>query len=202
MIQLKFDIYQIVYILVLFFISIIRIYFGKHRLKSNYKISVNPLIERINSYLFSISFIFFPLMNVFLSYFERFRIEIPIPIKIFSSFILIIGTVLFYLSHKELADNWSPFLEIKDRQKLIKTGIYKYIRHPMYLSMWIYAIFLGLVLSNIFIEFCGIVTWANLYFIRISNEEKMMLDTFGEEYKEYIKNTGRLLPKITKSKNL
>ena len=72
----------------------------------------------------------------------------------------------------------------------------------MYLSMWIYAIFLGLVLSNIFIEFCGIVTWANLYFIRISNEEKMMLDTFGEEYKEYIKNTGRLLPKITKSKNL
>ena len=62
-------------------------------------------------------------MNVFLSYFERFRIEIPIPIKIFSSFILIIGTVIFYLSHKELADNWSPFLEIKDRQKLIKTGI-------------------------------------------------------------------------------
>ena len=107
---------------------------------------------------------------------------------------------LFYLSHKELADNWSPFLEIKDQQKLVKTGIFKYIRHPMYLSMWIFAFFEGIVLSNLFIEIFGILTWTNLYFMRVNNEEKMLMDTFGDEYKEYIQNTERLFPKLTKNK--
>ena len=196
----SFDIFQIVFMIILIFIGIIRIYFGKHRLSTNYKISVNPFIERFNSYLVGFSMIYFPLMNIFLSFFERFHFEIPNIIKIISSIILILDTYLFYLSHKELADNWSPFLEIKDQQKLIKTGIYKYIRHPMYLSMWIFAFFQGLVLSNLFIEIFGILTWANLYFIRISKEEKMMSDIFGEQYKEYIESTGRLFPKFKRIK--
>ena len=33
-----------------------------------------------------------------------------------------------------------------------------------------------------------------LYFKRINNEEKMMIDEFGNEYKEYMKKTGRLIP--------
>ena len=66
----------------------------------------------------------------------------------------------------------------------------------MYLSLWIFAIFQGLLLSNIFIEIIGILTWANLYFIRISNEEKMMANIFGKEYEEFMKNTGRIFPKF------
>ena len=44
----------------------------------------------------------------------------------------------------------------------------------MYLSMWIFVIFQGFILSNIFIEIVGILTWGNLYFIRIQYEEKIM----------------------------
>ena len=146
--------------------------------------------------------IYFPLMNIFFGYFEKFYIEIPNIFKIISSIIITIDIIIFYLSHKYLADSWSPFLEIKDKQKLVKTGIYKYIRHPMYLSMWIFAIFQGFVLSNYFLGIFGVLTWANLYFVRVANEEKMMLDTFGEEYEKYIENTGRLLPKIKKLKKL
>ena len=198
----NFDIFQIIFIIDLIFIAIIRIYFGKHRLKTNYKISINPIIERINSYLVSFGMIYFPLMNILFGYFGKFYIEIPSILKTISSLILTFDIIIFYLSHKDLADNWSPFLEIKDKQKLVKTGIYKYIRHPMYLSMWIFAIFEGLVLSNYFIGLFGIITWANLYFVRVSKEEKMMLDTFGEEYEEYIENSGRLFPKIHKMKKL
>lgn len=194
------DIFQLIFIILLILIGIIRIYFGKHRLKTNYKISVNPIIERINSYLVSFGMIYFPILLIFFSYFERFTIYIPNFIKVISVFVLILDIYLFYLSHKELADNWSPFLEIKDQQKLVKTGIFKYIRHPMYLSMWIFAFFEGIVLSNLFIEIFGILTWTNLYFMRVNNEEKMLMDTFGDEYKEYIQNTGRLFPKLTKNK--
>ena len=194
--MVKLDIFQKCFIILLIIIGIIRIYFGKHRLATHYKKSLHPILERINSYLVSFGMIYFPLMNIFFSFFEKFEFEVPTIIKIISVFILFLDTIIFYLSHKELADNWSPFVEIKEKQKLIKTGIYKYIRHPMYLSMWIFAIFEGFVLSNYFIEIFAILSWTNLYFFRISNEEKIMIDTFGNEYKEYIENTGRILPKL------
>ena len=192
----EIDIFQKLFVGILIMIAVIRIYFGKHRLITNYKISIHPILERINSYLVSFGMIYFPLLNIFFSYFDKFKFEFPEYIKIISVIILLADVFIFYLSHKELADNWSPFLEIKEKQKLIKTGIYQYIRHPMYLSMWIFAIFQGFVLSNIFIEIFGIITWSNLYFIRISNEEKMMIDTFGNGYIKYIENTGRIFPKL------
>ena len=194
--MVELDIFQKTFIFILIIVAIIRIYFGKHRLITKYKKSLNPILERINSYLVSFGMIYFPLLNILFSFFDIFKFEVPYYFKIFSGFILLLDTILFYLSHKELADNWSPFVEIKEKQKLIKTGIYQYIRHPMYLSMWIFALFQGFLLSNAFIEIFGILTWSNLYFIRISNEEKIMIDTFGNEYKEYIKNTGRIFPKL------
>ena len=194
--MVKLDIYQKAFVIILIIIAIIRIFYGKHRLTTQYKKSLHPILERINSYLVSFGMIYFPLMNIFFSFFEKFEFEVPTIIKIISVFILFLATIIFYLSHKELADNWSPFVEIKEKQKLIKTGIYKYIRHPMYLSMWIFAIFEGFVLSNYFLIIFAILSWTNLYFFRISNEEKIMIDTFGNEYKEYIENTGRILPKL------
>ena len=194
--MVKLDPFQQVFIVILVVISIIRIYYGKHRLTTKYIRSIHPILERINSYLVSFGMIIFPLLNIFLSTFDKFKFYVPYYFKIFSGIILFLATIIFYLSHKELADNWSPFVEVKERQKLIKTGIYRYIRHPMYLSMWLFAFFQGFLLSNIFIEIFGILAWSNLYFIRINNEEKIMIDIFGNEYKEYIENTGRIFPKL------
>ena len=194
--MVELDPFQQVFIVILVVISIIRIYYGKHRLTTNYIKSIHPILERINSYLVSFGMIIFPLLNIFLSTFDKFKFYVPYYFKIFSGIMLFLATIIFYLSHKELADNWSPFVEVKERQKLIKTGIYRYIRHPMYLSMWLFVFFQGFLLSNIFIEIFGILAWSNLYFIRINNEEKIMIDIFGNEYKEYIENTGRIFPKL------
>ena len=56
------------------------------------------------------------------------------------------------------------------------------------------VIFQGLILSNIFVEIFGIICWGILYFKRINNEVKMMIDEFCNEYKEYMRKTGRLIP--------
>ena len=196
--MVQLDIFQKIFVVILIFIAIIRIYYGKHKLTTKYKKSIHPILERINSYLVSFGMIYFPLLNIYFSFFERFNYNFPLYLKIFSSITLVISSIIFYLSHKELADNWTPFVEVKDKQNLIKTGIYKYIRHPMYLSCWMFVLFQGFVLSNIFIGIAGILTWANLYFIRIPFEEKMMIDEFGNEYKEYMESTGRLFPKFKK----
>ncbi len=79
--------------------------------------------------------------------------------RVVASLRLLLNAVLFYYVHKELSNNWSPVLDICENQKIIKTGVYKYIRHPMYTQSWLWVILQGLVASNWFVLVFGIVTW-------------------------------------------
>jgi protein-S-isoprenylcysteine O-methyltransferase Ste14 len=42
----------------------------------------------------------------------------------------------------------------------------------------------------------GLLAFGTLYFLRVANEERMMLDQFGADYQRYRERTGRLLPKF------
>ncbi|PMB23836.1 protein-S-isoprenylcysteine O-methyltransferase [Fischerella thermalis] len=115
--------------------------------------------------------------------------------------VLILAVWLFWQSHHDLGSNWSPSLEIRQEHQLVTNGIYKNIRHPMYTAFWLWAIAQVLLLPNWIAGFSGIVCWSLLYFLRINDEEKMMLEQFGTEYSEYMQQTGRLLPKLFSVKN-
>jgi protein-S-isoprenylcysteine O-methyltransferase Ste14 len=65
----------------------------------------------------------------------------------------------------------------------------------MYLQIWLWSISQVLIVSNLFAGFSGIIAWSILYFIRVPKEEKMMIDYFGDEYAEYMKQAGRIFPK-------
>ena len=104
--------------------------------------------------------------------------------------------LLFYLSHKHLARNWSVSLEIRKDHELVDTGIYSKIRHPMYTSFWLWALAQFLLIPNWIAGLSGIISVAILYYGRIEAEEKMMRQQFGEAYDEYCSRTYRLLPKI------
>ena len=108
----------------------------------------------------------------------------------------ILSIYLFWKSHHDLGQNWSSSLEIREQHTLIVDGIYKHIRHPMYTSVWLWCIAQALLLPNYVAGFSGIISFALLYFLRVGNEEQMMLDQFGEEYETYMQNTGRVLPKF------
>lgn len=195
--MINLDTYETIFLCLIILYGLIRIFYSKHRFTTKYKKSVNYYLEKFNSYLVSFGVIFFPLASIIFHCFDDFKIEIPEFLRIISSIILFFDVIFFYFIHDQLADNWSPYLEVKENQKLITNGVYKYIRHPMYTQLWIWVIFQGLILSNYFIEIIGILTWGNLYFMRVSNEEKMMIDEFGNEYKEYMKRTGRLIPLLS-----
>lgn len=102
----------------------------------------------------------------------------------------------FWWVHKALRTNWSPILEIGQKHKLINTGPYKRIRHPMYTQVWLWAISQMLIISNWVAGLAGILLWTFMYFMRVGKEERMMLDEFGAEYEEYMKETGRILPPL------
>lgn len=103
---------------------------------------------------------------------------------------------LFYLVHKELGENWSVTLEIRKRHALVTTGLYRRIRHPMYSAFWLWAIAQALLLPNWIAGPAGLVGFGTLFFFRIGREERMMIETFGDDYRAYMARTKRLIPGI------
>ena len=88
---------------------------------------------------------------------------------------------------------FSKTLTIQEGQELVTTGPYSRIRHPMYLvhTFWFFSWFL--ISTNLLFAICWIF-WSVYVFVRIPQEEQMLLEQFGTGYEEYMKNTGRLLP--------
>ena len=190
--------FKIIYCILLSIYSLIRIIYAKGSTKIRNKKSKNDTYERIKVFIAFVGMVLIPLISVFTSFLDIFRIELPLIIIYFSIIGKILNVYFFYIIHKQLGVNWSPVLEIKKNQKLIKDGVYKYIRHPMYTQHWLWIILQGILLDNYFVEIFGIITFVFLYFTRINKEEELMIEEFGEEYKKYMENTGRLLPKLNR----
>lgn len=79
--------------------------------------------------------------------------------------------------------------------ELVTGGAYARIRHPMYASLWLWAIAQPLLLHNWIAGVLVIPAGAALYFVRTPREEAMMRDRFGSAWDTYAARTGRLLPK-------
>jgi protein-S-isoprenylcysteine O-methyltransferase Ste14 len=110
--------------------------------------------------------------------------------------LILLALLVFWRSHADLGLNWSPTLEIRTEHKLITNGIFGYIRHPMYASQWIWVIAQPLLIQNWLAGFLDLFVFIAFYFLRVRAEEKMMLDTFGDEYREYMNKTGAVFPKL------
>jgi protein-S-isoprenylcysteine O-methyltransferase Ste14 len=105
---------------------------------------------------------------------------------------------LLWKAYADLGRNWSPTMQIQDEHNLVTHGIYTYIRHPIYAALWLWGCAQPLLLWNWIAGFALLVVFPPLYFIRIPREEKMMLETFGEEYSLYTERTGRIFPRLRK----
>jgi len=101
---------------------------------------------------------------------------------------------LFYRSHLDLGRNWSISLEIRSEHRLVRTGVYRLIRHPMYSSFFLLALAQLLLLPNWLAGASGLVGVGLLYTFRIRQEERMMLERFGADYRDYMASTKRLVP--------
>jgi protein-S-isoprenylcysteine O-methyltransferase Ste14 len=111
-------------------------------------------------------------------------------------FLLVSALIVFALAHHYLKSNWSPTLEIRQDHTLVTDGIYRYIRHPMYASQWLWVIAQILLLQNWLAGPTNLIFFIPFYILRVQAEEKMMLDTFGNQYREYMQNVGGVIPRL------
>ncbi len=135
-----------------------------------------------------------PLIYVFTPLFNFANYSLPVWANVLGIVIFALSLYLFWRSHHDLGKNWSPTLQVREEHTLITDGIYQTIRHPMYTAIWLWVIAQGLLLTNWIAGLAGLITFGTLYFFRVGNEEKMMLDQFGEQYQAYRRRTKRLVP--------
>jgi protein-S-isoprenylcysteine O-methyltransferase Ste14 len=104
--------------------------------------------------------------------------------------------IMFRLTHRALGRNWSVSLDVREGHKLITEGIYRKVRHPMYSAFWLWAVAQALLLPNWVAGLSGCVGFGILFFGRMAREEAMMLEVFGDRYREYMAGTKRVIPRI------
>lgn len=106
------------------------------------------------------------------------------------------GFLLLQWAHQALGRNWSDRPRITQSQQLVQTGPYRWIRHPIYTS---FLLILGstlLITANWLVGCLWIAATALDAAYRIRYEERAMLLRFGEEYRDYQRRTGRLVPRL------
>lgn len=97
--------------------------------------------------------------------------------------------------HHTLGKYWSPSLELKGDHALVTTGPYSRVRHPLYTAQMAYFFAFTLVSANLLLLFSFL--FITIFILtRIPKEEKTLLEQFGDEYRDYMKRTGRLLPRL------
>jgi protein-S-isoprenylcysteine O-methyltransferase Ste14 len=116
--------------------------------------------------------------------------------------VMMLALWLFWRSHADLGRNWSITLEIRRDHELIRHGVYRFMRHPMYASIFLFGLAQGLMLSNWLAGWAAVATFTPMYFIRTPREERMMLEHFGDGYRQYMIETGRLWPRIWAKRDL
>jgi len=90
---------------------------------------------------------------------------------------------------------WSLHVEIRDNHEFVRSGPFRWMRHPAYLSMILELVAVGLVLHApitmlVIIPFL----YVPILFTRIRIEEAALIEKFGDSYRAYRKTTPALFP--------
>lgn len=165
----------------------------KSSVKVDSRVSVT---EKILLGLLSVFMFFLPLVYALTPWLDFANYTLPGWMGWAGVVILAGALFVFARAHQDLKANWSPSLEIFQEHSLVTGGIYGLIRHPMYASQWLWVIAQILLLQNWLAGPLDLVFFIPFYILRVRAEEKMMLDTFGEDYRAYMQKTGGVLPRL------
>lgn len=83
----------------------------------------------------------------------------------------------------------------RQRHTLVTSGPYRWVRHPLYTFGSSLFIAFGMMADNWFFALLGVLAFI-IVAIRTPREEANLIEKFGDDYRTYMKRTGRFLPRI------
>jgi len=171
--------------------------------KKGLKTSVTKVIERPHSYLqklppnisalilILIILGIFDIGNLSIKNDEKYQM-----IRISGLIVFIIFSWLQVSAFKSLGNYYTQDIVILKEHKLIKSGLYKFIRHPQYLCQILSDLGAGIALFNYLIVPIVVLVELPLFVLRARYEEKLLEKYFKDEFINYKKHSGFFIPLI------
>jgi protein-S-isoprenylcysteine O-methyltransferase Ste14 len=174
----------------------VRIFFQRQVVKYPQQYTrINEQQEKLYFRLFALAFVLLPLY--FLTPWIYFAsIPLPMGLRWSGSVITGMGIGLFGWAHQALGRNWTAVLALSEGHQLVQGGPYRHVRHPMYSAFFLIGIGFFLLSANWLVGVIYLGPLLVMYIARVSLEEKMMVERFGDSYRQYMKRTGRLWPRL------
>lgn len=125
------------------------------------------------------------------------RLELPLWLRWLGVALGVLADILAWWVFSNLGSNVTPTVVTRRKARLVTSGPYRWVRHPLYVMGLIAFIGFALLAENWFIALVAIAAFG-LLAIRAREEEARLIEKFGDEYRAYMKNTGRFLPRRAK----
>jgi protein-S-isoprenylcysteine O-methyltransferase Ste14 len=105
----------------------------------------------------------------------------------------VIGLAFAIWARVTLGRNWSGVVTLKEEHELVERGPYRFVRHPIYTG--ILTMFFATALAQGHLSgFVGTLLLFASFWIKLRDEEKLMLQQFPERYADYRRRTKRIIP--------
>ncbi len=115
--------------------------------------------------------------------------------QVWGLMLVLVSVVASIYARREIGHNWSHAAEyqIKKDHQLVKTGIYRYIRHPIYTTLILSVVGTELVVGSYLVVVFSIALPVIAY-IQARREEALLIQKFGQKYIDYMKKTKMFVP--------
>lgn len=110
--------------------------------------------------------------------------------------LLALGILLAYFAVRELGNEWRIKAVVTEDHRLVRTGPYAFVRHPVYLSLFSMMAGSGLLVCDAGRLLLACAIYAVGTEIRVRAEDRLLGARFGAEFENYRKNVKAWLPPI------
>jgi len=100
-----------------------------------------------------------------------------------------------YWLFSSIGSGITPTSGTRKEHKLVTSGPYRWVRHPLYTVGSSMFLAFGMMADNWFVALLGILAFIGMA-MRTPKEEANLVEKFGDEYRDYMKRTGRFFPKF------
>jgi protein-S-isoprenylcysteine O-methyltransferase Ste14 len=122
------------------------------------------------------------------------ELDVPEPLRWVGLALIVLGVAFALWAIATLGRHYDLELEIHRDHELVRSGPYRFVRHPIYSGLGMH--FVGACLATGNLVLCAgtlLVTFPALY-LRAKTEERLLRERFGEKYEAYAREVGMLVP--------
>jgi protein-S-isoprenylcysteine O-methyltransferase Ste14 len=151
-------------------------------------------IVRLSEFIVWILFLISLSSHYFFRYYsEVLYIRLPDNVGWIGILVMSFFLFLYIWTYWSLGDNWHHETRVKKEHNLVKSGPYKWVRHPIYSGIFLFGVSVFLITGNV-LSWLLVFLFFLLKVFRARVEEEILGEKFGDVYYEYVKETGMFFP--------